>query len=299
MQIFMYKIIFFTTVSLFSFFQSLGQSKIKGIILDSLSQEPIPFVHILAKEGEVTISNENGHFLITKNIGVTTFSVIGYEQKEIKLSDNNVTVFLNPEIYLLPDVKVLPQKTSVIEIGNIKKIRGNQIKTSMTSKGSGYKIVKFMENEKQIGGEIKTVSFYVVDKAKFNQRIRLLLFLPDSVTQKPGSNLLPKSIIVSLGKKKKWQEIDIANLHIPIPPNGFFVGLEFLPILDLGRIPVQDKLNVGLINKENKQFTWMKRIDGEWGISNFLKTYDGRIANLMVKMKIESSLSKMKRMNPN
>ncbi len=282
---------FFLLSSIFTF----GQSKIKGIILDSLSKEPIPYVHILTKDGKATISDEKGHFLTTKNNNIVIFSAIGYESKEIKLSGSSITVFLTPEIYLLPGIKVLPEKTSIIEIGNVEKIRWNQINTSLGSLGNGSKVVKFISPEQLMEGAIKSISFYVADKAKFNQLIRLLLYLPDSLSQKPSTNLLRKSIITSLGKKKKWHEIDITNLHIPVPSNGFYVGLEFLPIF--GDYPFQDKLHIGLIGNENKQFTWTKMMDDEWKTANFLKTYKGQIANLMVKMKIESPLSELKKID--
>ena len=282
---------FILLTSIFTF----GQSKIKGIILDSLSKKPIPYVHILAKEGKATISDEKGHFLTAKNHNTLTFSAIGYESKEIKLSSSPITVFLNPEIYLLPDIKVLPEKTSIIEIGNVEKIRWNQIKASLGSFGNGSKVVKFIPPEQLMEGAIKTISFYVADKAKFNQLIRLLLYLPDSISQKPSTNLLPKSIITSLGKKKKWHEIDITNLHIPVPSNGFYVGLEFLPVF--GDYPFQDKLHIGLIGNENKQFTWTKMMDDEWNTADFLKTANREIANLMVKVKIESPLSEIKKID--
>lgn len=290
--------IIFPIVALFTSFSTFtySQSRINGVILDTFSYESIPFVHILKKDGSAIISDENGYFNLNQNIEEVSFSAIGYEKKKLLLSNNDSIIFLNPQIYLLPDVKVLPQKTSMIEIGNIEKIKGNDVNAVMSTSGAGYRVVKFIENKNLIEGKIRTVSFYLADKARYNQQIRLLLFSVDSVEQKPHQPIISKSIIISLGKKKKWNEIDISNLNISVPLKGFYVGLEFLPIFE--GIKLKDKLSIGLINKENKKLTWLKMIDGKWFISDFLKTYDGEIANLMVKIKIETPLSRVKKISP-
>ena len=44
----------------------------------------------------------------------------------------------------------------------------------------------------------------------------------------PDKDLIPETVMVQ-SKKRKWFEVDISQYNIPIPENGFFVCMDFLP----------------------------------------------------------------------
>ena len=73
-------ILFFLVVSQFAL------SQIKGVVKDSISGEPIPYVNIWVENETIgTISEIDGSFVLTtssdKNI---VFSILGYNKKTLK-----------------------------------------------------------------------------------------------------------------------------------------------------------------------------------------------------------------------
>ncbi len=69
--------------------------KIKGVITDSFSKEPIPFVNVVFKGKNVgTTSDLNGKYALDSQWGSSTliFSSIGYEVQEVDLDESNYQV---------------------------------------------------------------------------------------------------------------------------------------------------------------------------------------------------------------
>ncbi|MDP5027788.1 MAG: carboxypeptidase-like regulatory domain-containing protein, partial [Flavobacterium sp.] len=97
-------------------------AQIKGVVKDSISGEPIPFVNIWVENETIgTTSEADGTFFLQaskeKNIVI---SVLGYERKILKGSTIS-EVFLKPTTYDLREVVILNKKQSKkIEIGDIK-----------------------------------------------------------------------------------------------------------------------------------------------------------------------------------
>ena len=74
-------------------------SQIKGVVKDSISGEPIPYVNIWVENETIgTTSEENGTFVLAtssdKNI---VFSILGYDKKTLK-ANLTATVLLNTTV---------------------------------------------------------------------------------------------------------------------------------------------------------------------------------------------------------
>ena len=116
----------FLIVSQFAF------SQIRGVVKDSISGEPIPYVNIWVENETIgTTSEANGSFFLEaskqKNI---VFSVLGYEKKTIKGSEISL-VNLKPTTYELNEIVVLNKKQSKkIEIGKLKTLFFNLLITA-------------------------------------------------------------------------------------------------------------------------------------------------------------------------
>ena len=98
-------ILFFLVVSQFAL------SQIKGVVKDSLSGEPIPYVNIWAENETIgTISEIDGSFVLAtssdKNI---VFSILGYNKKTLKANQTEI-VLLNPTIFDLKEMVILNKK---------------------------------------------------------------------------------------------------------------------------------------------------------------------------------------------
>jgi hypothetical protein len=94
-------------------------SQIKGIVKDSISGEPIPYVNIWVENENIgTTSEEDGTFTINANEEKKlVFSALGYEEKEI--ISKTKTILLKPKFFQLNEIVIQqPKLAEEIEIGN-------------------------------------------------------------------------------------------------------------------------------------------------------------------------------------
>lgn len=98
--------------------QSSAQYKtqLKGVVLDSISNEPIPFAAVLLIGSERgTLTNESGQFNISTNSDFNSLeiSAMGYRKKNINYGRNNINDFkilLSPTGVALNEIVVKPRK---------------------------------------------------------------------------------------------------------------------------------------------------------------------------------------------
>ena len=101
---------------LLSLFVSISASaQIKGVITDSLTNEPLMYITVQYEgKGVGGISNANGEYQVETRKGwdELTFSAVGYISKTVRVGSNNqtVNVKLAPDNVLLNEVVVKPQK---------------------------------------------------------------------------------------------------------------------------------------------------------------------------------------------
>ncbi len=202
-------------------------AQIKGVVKDSLSGKPIPFVNIWVENENIgSTSEENGTFFINSilNSRKLIFSTLGYEKKIIKASEASV-VILKPIAYNLNEVIISKSiGTKEIEIGEAKTEiyqafdNGPKIDTKFFPYISGYKKTKYL----------KQVSIYTDSRIE-NASIKIHFYGVDS-NGFPSEELLDKDFIVTVKKGTRINRFDLANLNLKFPKNGLFVGFEKLMI---------------------------------------------------------------------
>jgi len=106
---------FFTGCFLLLFFitgELKGQELISGIVIDSVTNKPVPFVSITFDDDKAGgISNSKGEFYVEdrKNSSILNFSNIGYRTKQLVLEKNRTRpyrVLLVPEDYQVGEVVI-------------------------------------------------------------------------------------------------------------------------------------------------------------------------------------------------
>ena len=211
---------FFLIVTQFAF------SQIRGVVKDSISGEPIPFVNIWVENETVgTTSEADGTFFLEaskqKNI---VFSVLGYEKKTIKGSEISL-VNLKPTTYELNEIVVLNKKQSKkIEIGNIKDAifqsfdNGPKVEAKFFPYQSSYSKTKFIKEvtiftDSRIDSATIKIHFYSVDE-----------------NGAPGKELLNKDFVVTLNKGVLRHKFDVSHFDMVFPEKGMFVAYEKLLI---------------------------------------------------------------------
>ena len=211
---------------LFFFITFSLSAQIRGVVNDSISGEPIPYVNIWVENETIgTTSEANGSFFLEaskqKNI---VFSVLGYEKKTIKGSEIT-TVNLKPTTYELNENVVLNKKQSKkIEIGNIKDAifqsfdNGPKVEAKFFPYQSSYSKTKFIKEvtiftDSRIDSATIKIHFYSVDE-----------------NGAPGKELLNKDFVVTLNKGVLRHKFDVSHFDMVFPEKGIFVAYEKLLI---------------------------------------------------------------------
>ncbi len=212
---------------IFLYFISCSLSaQIRGVVKDSISGEPIPFVNIWVENETVgTTSEADGTFFLEaskeKNIVI---SVLGYERKILKGTAISI-VQLKPMAYDLREVVILNKKQSKqIEIGDIKNAifqsfdNGPKIEAKFFPYQASYSKTKF----------IKEVTIFT-DSRIDDASIKLHFYSVDE-NGSPGEELLTKDYIVTLQKGVIKHRFNISHFDLVFPENGMFVAYEKLLI---------------------------------------------------------------------
>ena len=212
---------------LFIFIFSCSLSaQICGVVKDSISGEPIPFVNIWVENETVgTTSEADGTFFLEaskeKNIVI---SVLGYERKILKGTAISI-VQLKPMAYDLAEVVILNKKQSkIIEIGDIKNAifqsfdNGPKIEAKFFPFQASYSKTKF----------IKEVTIFT-DSRIDDATIKLHFYSVDE-NGSPGKELLTKDYIVTLKKGIIKHRFVISQFDLIFPEKGMFVAYEKLLI---------------------------------------------------------------------
>ena len=209
---------FFLIVTQFAF------SQIRGVVKDSISGEPIPFVNIWVENETVgTTSEADGSFsLDIKDEKVLIFSALGFETK--KLSSKSEVILLKPKVFELDEIIVeQPKFKKEIEVGNYE-TSGFRIGLGNINSAVYFKPYDEMITHPFLK-EIKFLTKSDIENAKI--RIKILSVNADN---SPGESLIDEEIIVSVKKGKSKNIVDLTEYRFKIPLVGFFISFEKLLI---------------------------------------------------------------------
>jgi hypothetical protein len=203
-------------------------AQIKGVVKDSISGQPIPYVNIWVENETIgTTSEENGSFsLDIKEEKVLVFSALGYESK--KSSSKNEIILLKPKVFELNEVVVSSaKKNKIIKVNGFKK---EKISVYYGSGSQPTIIAKKIEPSEQINKhpflkEINFLSRCQIKKAKI-----ILRFYEVDPEGKPGIDLLDTNIVLEIKKGKKNNRINLEKYKIRIPEDGLFIAFEWMII---------------------------------------------------------------------
>ena len=214
---------------IFSYFPSSAQ--VRAVVIDANTKEKIPYVNIwIENENTGTTSNEAGEFelILADTNKMILFSAIGYTTKTIKAGNISGLVALMPQSMLLQEVFIHSKKgTKTLKIGRFNKseIRnyfGSSVSPWMVANyyeyQDGYKNTPFLK-------KLNILTESTIKKATFNIRLYSV-----SESGKPGDYLYDKNIIGTARRGKNMTEVDLSDLNIQFPENGFFIAFEWLII---------------------------------------------------------------------
>lgn len=203
-------------------------AQIRGVVKDSLTGTPIPYVSIWVENETIgTTSEEDGTFsLNTTPNKVLIFSALGYEKTQ-KKSLQYSQILLVPKSTVLEEMVVVPRKgTKTREIGETE----NRLSEAFDSAPSiDLKYFPYSEAYKKTP-YLKKVVLYT-DSRIPSATLKLHFYSVDAQGN-PGAELLTDEYRVSVKQGVGKSSFNITELGLAMPKNGIYVGFEKLMIED-------------------------------------------------------------------
>jgi len=273
--------------SLLIFISCSLSAQIKGVVKDSLTGKPIPYVNIWVQNENIgSTSEENGTFFINsiEKGKKLIFSTLGFEKKIIKASEAS-EVFLKPISYSLDEVVISKSiGTKSIEIGKTKNEiyqafdNGPKIDTKFFPYFPSYKKTKY----------IKQVSIYT--DSRIEEAIIKIHFYEADANGFPGEELLEKDFVVTVKKGTRTNRFDLTDFNLKFPKKGLFVGFEKLMI---EKNKTEKTITDSNTNISQTQKTYFPFVLYNYVERDFLYTFSGGKWNKQIKQKDSDSSAKM------
>lgn len=251
-------------------------SQLKSVIINSETNEKIPYVNIWVENENIgTTSNEKGEFeLEIDNPKIILFSAIGFQTKKVSSDSIRNILELTPAITELDEIIINSKKLAQeLIIGEFEKSKINSYFACGGTPLISARYFEFKENYKETPfiEKIKILTKSKIKDSKFNIRL-----YGTNEKGEPENYIYNKNIIRIAKKGKRLTEIDISELNIKFPKEGFFVAIEWLIIEDNKyefnytikgseerHIGIRYDPKIGLIPSVVNKNSWIF-IQGEW-----------------------------------
>ena len=188
---------------------AIGQT-VQGIVLDSATQEPLPYVHIgVVGKNMGVISRDDGTFSIDLSQAAPqdslTFSILGYRTQRILPSEwqkGRLTIYLLPRTYRLREVLVEDSRINdPVKLGRHKPTKVTSGYSGTGDFGWGGEWGIRIDNQGQTY-RITDINFHT----RFNTLDSALFRINIYEIQEglPHESLLPRELYVKSYKRDKW-----------------------------------------------------------------------------------------------
>jgi len=225
-------------------------SQVKGTVIDKNTNIGIAYINIwIENENIGTTSNEKGEFTLNINDKSKTiiFSGIGYQTKKVEIEIFNETIKLKPLITELPEVNIISKKeTKELSVDNFRKSKKT---SSFATSSTPWMIGKFFPYKNQYKETSFIKKFIILTRSRIkNAKFSIRLYTKGK-DGKPNEFLYGNSIFGIAKKGKKKTEIDVSELNIQFPKDGFFIVTEWL-IIDSNKY----KYTYNMMGSKEKHF---------------------------------------------
>jgi hypothetical protein len=223
-------------VTLINILPCLGQTVVIGKVLNSDTNEPIPYANIGIPGSSVgSISDHDGSFNIpipSRHLQDSlTFSAVGYGGKKVAISyfsnGNDIEVFLDEKLTMLNEVLIegSKEKRRIYEVGN-RSFNGGVLEPDTIYAGRAIALlINSRKHDFQFPLYLENANLRILRNNLPSFKFRVRLNAVDSTTGEPGVDLLEKSLVVESRMRNGWLEFDLSSFqHLIYKP--FFVTFE-------------------------------------------------------------------------
>lgn len=258
--------------------KSISQSKIEGVIKDSITKINIPFVNVAYEALNAgTMSNSEGYFNLKKidSLKFIQLSSVGYESKRINIDKLSKVIYLRPRIESLEEVVINLKKikyTKNIKLGLKQTLK---IRTGLPF---GYEFSSYIENTFKKRGLVKEIMLNLnkAPKYDFLAAYNLKFYRYDSIKKQPGQLICNENVFITPENRTYILKVDVEKLRIKLPVEGMCIGIE-------------------LVNKENYNTTSMSIIAPRINFTHTKQKYSTWIRFMNKNWKLSTNESKVKK----
>jgi hypothetical protein len=208
---------------------------LKGIVSDSLTNKPLPFVNITFIDKDFGVyTNENGSYQIKiiDSICRIQISSVGYFTKLIDIKNKNISKEIKLDIYLVPKTEELEEivlSNKVIKYSN-KKYLGLKKKSKVRSSFQfGTELCSLIKNPYNKNGKVESVILSLsksLSKPDYICAYNIKFYEYDQKTKLPGKELYYDNLIIEPVDKTYNLKINLDSIDIDFPKNGICIGVE-------------------------------------------------------------------------
>lgn len=190
------------------------------LVLNKQTNNPVSYYYLECDDDNYYIGNDQGQAIIN-SIGKCTISCIGFESKDVILTDTNDTIYLTPVTYELDSIKISSDnrmKTMTLGPAHSFQLFKRYFQTHFES-GS---ILLFLENGEKYPSKIESLILPVnILNPNLYLRIRIVNVDEDGT---PGKDLLEPFI---WPYNRNTQKIDVSRFKITFPSEGIYIGIDW------------------------------------------------------------------------
>ena len=207
----------------------------RGIVIDERSGSPLPYVNIGVPEKNLgTLSDPDGSFeisLLPSDDDSLAFSMVGYEKLLLPVGDMNgpavwLDVKLKPSQTLLPTVTIQEKKLGK-KIARLGWMGGKDGILPLDTVMGGGAVAMLVESP-DAPWLLEKLQIRLMYSSKDTLQLRFHIYEFDSVTEKPGDDLLENEIILRETRRFGWLRYDLSDEKIIINRKKFFLGFEWI-----------------------------------------------------------------------
>lgn len=275
-------------LGLLLFVSSIGHSQIiKGIVIDSLKREPVPYANVLIKEGDGVACDEDGIFEIDiTHISSLTFTSIGYTDRVLPTADidpEKPVIILSPATAQLDELVVAGNVTKYTGTKRLGLDRKARVRSSIPF---GHEFSAYINNPYGRPGKLKNVVLSLTKAKEYDYltTYNIKFYEYDEVRRCPGRQLYMKDVRVEPENKTYKLEIPVEALDIMFPAKGICIGVEIINTKYDGKLKSMATMapRISFTHTEMQVLSWSRFINKEWHTGTTKSPFREGFVNAMI-----------------
>jgi hypothetical protein len=249
-----------------------GAQSLQGTVMNPFTNAPVPHVLVTSPDRKIGVrTNGEGVFTFPTAYDTLLFSAPGFQSARIPVDSGSLIVPLAETQLVIQGIPF--QYTSrpevVVEGMQHKNSQGQFAPCDSTAFQEMALLIPNPGNQRAILHKL----YYFIER-KERQRSPFRVRIYKNQDGKPGADLLDESVVVRPRWWRRWKEVRVGSYNIVVPPEGFFVAMEWLhtpasryptPTTE-GHEPAQECYGpvLGLSDELSELRGWTRANGGTW-----------------------------------